>query len=137
MASIKSPTIPPKPPSNIYNGYGNKASSRDFTTIADLHVLRDNFTISTWLLIGASLQCALLALPIRPSYALLPALSLLGYRFVHWLLQCFGLVKYPYADGIVKGKSAAVFPDTEVYDGGKGKRDGGVCVIMLSAQCHR
>lgn len=135
MTTPKSPAIPPKPPSNIYRAYGSKAKTIPFTTTSDLHALRDNFTISTWLLIGASLQCALLALPIRPSYALIPALSLLAYRFVHWLLQCFGVIAYRYTDGIVKGKLSVAYPET--YSDSKTKGDGGVCVIMLFAQCHR
>lgn len=138
MASPKVTTIPPKPPSNMYSGYGRKGKSIPFTTISDLHTLRDNFTISTWLLIGASLQCLLLALPIRPSYALIPALSLLGYRFTHWLLQCFGIIPHPYADGVIEGKLGAAYPATYSDEiDGKKKDDGGVCVIMLFARCHR
>jgi hypothetical protein len=125
-----------KPRSSIFKGYGLKERSLLASIIADQHTLRDNFTTSTWLLIGACLQCLLLTLPIRPSYALLPALLLLGYRFVNWLLMYFGIIKHPYADGVIPGKASVAIPESYDVDGKK-KDDGGVCVIMLFARCNR
>ena len=125
-----------KPTSNILKGYGLKEHSALPSTTADYHALRDNFRTSTWLLIGASLQCLLLALPIRPSYALLPALLLLGYRFTSGLLMCFGIIKHPYMDGVIVGKTAAAMPESYDIDG-KRKDDGGLCVILLFGRCNR
>jgi hypothetical protein len=129
-------TIASKPRSNILKGYGLKERNFPFSTIADQHGLRDNFRTSTWILIGASLQCLLLALPIRPSYALLPALLLLGYRFANGLLMCFGIISHPYADGVILGKASVAIPESYDIDGTK-KDDGGVCVIMLFGRCNR
>ena len=125
-----------KPRSSILKGYGLKERSSLPSTIADQHALRDNFTTSTWLLIGACLQCLLLALPIRPSYAFFPALLLLGFRFVNWLLMYLGIIKHPYADGVIPGKASVAMPESYDVDGKK-KDDGGVCVIMLFARCNR
>jgi hypothetical protein len=129
--------IPPKPPSNIFKGYGLKETSAFLSTKIDRHIVRDNFTISTWLLLGAFLQCLLLALPIRISHAMLPVLLLLGYRFSHGLLMCFGVIKHPYADGVTPNKTVAVYPEPAEVNGEKRTTDQGICVIMLFARCHR
>ena len=104
----------------------------------DLTVLRDNFTISTWLLIGAVLQTLLLAFPIGKVYALAPAILLLGFRFVKNLLITFGILANPYMKDVIIGKYAAVYPDAQ---GGFGERatpsNGGVCVLLLGAQCNQ
>src|SRR4051794_31560853 len=77
----------------------------------DLAMLRDNFTTSTWLLIGAVLQTSLLAFPISKLYALAPAILLLGFRFVKNLLMTFGILAHPYMKDVIIGKHAAVYPD--------------------------
>jgi hypothetical protein len=130
-------TIPRKPPSNILKGYALKEQSAFLSTISDRHIVRDNFTISTWLLLGASLQCLLLALPLRPSYAVLPALLLLGYRFINGLLMCFGTINHPYADGVIPSKTVTVYPESANINGERKVSDGGICVIMLFARCNQ
>ena len=129
-------SAPPKPQSSLVKGYRPKEHNPFLSSISDQHALRDNFKTSTWLLIGACIQCLLLALPIRPSYALLPAVLVLSYRFITGLLMCFGIIKHPYADGVIPGKSCTAMPESYDIDGNK-KDDGGVCVIMLFARCNR
>jgi hypothetical protein len=129
-------TAASKPRSNIIRGYGLQERSVYPNTVADLHALRDNFTISTWLLIGASLQCLLMVLPIRPSYALLPAVVILSCRLAKNLLQCFGIIRHPYADGVIPGKVAAKMPESYDKEGNQ-VNDGGVCVIMLFARSNQ
>jgi hypothetical protein len=130
--------IPPKPPSNSLKGVGIKQPAPNpLAAVGFQHQLRDNFTISTWLLLGASLQCLLIVLPIRPSYAILPALLLLGYRFSLGLLHCFGLARHRLMDDVMPGKTAAVYPESHDVNGQKLPFDRGVCVIMLFGRCNQ
>jgi hypothetical protein len=132
MAQVKS-DLPPKPPCNIVKGYGGK---KDVVfNQNDVALLRDNFTTSTWLLIGATLQTLLFLLPLRPSYALAPAVLLLSYRFTANLLMCFGLKRNPYMDGVTVGKRAALYPPPSPDEKGPASEE--ICVILLAARCNQ
>lgn len=86
-------------------------------------LLKDNFTLSTWLLIGAACQSLLLLFPIRPSYALAPVFVLMGYRIIRTGLMCFGLVRNPHMDGVLEGKYAAIYPSSASQGEERKKRE--------------
>lgn len=124
--------IPPKPPCNIVKGYGGRKDK--IFNQNDGALLKDNFTISTWLLIGATLQTILFSLPIRPSYALAPAVLLLTYRFLTNLLICFGLKQNPYMSGITEGKHTALYHSSSPDEHNPASAE--ICVLLLTARCN-
>jgi hypothetical protein len=126
--------IPPKAPCSIVKGYGG-TNGLFLMNTNDRTLLRDNFTTSTWLLIGATLQTSLLLLPIRPSYALAPAVILLSYRFINNLLICFGLKQNPYMNGVTIGKRAAIYPSANPTEKNPASEE--VCVLLLTARCNQ
>lgn len=126
--------IPPKPHCNILKGYGG-TNGPFLMNKNDRGLIRDNFTTSTWLLIGATLQTSLLLLPIRPSYALAPAVLLLSYRFINNLLICFGLKQNPYMDGVTIGKRSAIYPSASPTEENPASEE--ICVFLLLARCNQ
>ncbi|KAI9663033.1 MAG: hypothetical protein M1821_008081 [Bathelium mastoideum] len=73
------------------------------------NVIRDQFTISTWLALGAGLQTVLtLLLPFR--YAVLPALLFLTLHTASTLLVSLGLRSNPLRQHVVPTKFAARLP---------------------------
>jgi hypothetical protein len=125
--------IPPKPLSNIAKGWGGKKDVPFNQN--DVALLKDNFTTSTWLLIGATLQIILFSLPIRPSYALAPALLLLTYRILNNLLICSGLKRNPYMDGVIPSKHTAQYPPTS-SNPNPDPASSEICVFLISARCN-
>lgn len=68
-----------------------------------INTIRDNFSLTTWLLAGACLQ-SLLVLLLPTRVALLPAVILLTVRFVHGALITRGYIRNPYLDGTFRGR---------------------------------
>jgi hypothetical protein len=73
-------------------------------------MIRDSFTITTWLAIGAVIQ-GLLVVLVRPTYAVAPAASFLLYKLSRTILQTFGILRNPYMDDVLLGKFSAQFGD--------------------------
>ncbi|KAK7964108.1 hypothetical protein PG996_008200 [Apiospora saccharicola] len=102
--------------------------------ILEHSLIRDSFTISTWLAMGAAAQCLLAAcLPLQ--YALLPAPALLLCRLVKTVLMTAGLVKHDFDEGVIRGKYTAQVP------GPNGTlptspSENGVCLLMLAARTN-
>lgn len=71
---------------------------------------RDNFTISTWILLGCVIQ-GLLSLTIRPSLAVLPAFLLLTWGIVDALLMSVGLKQNTWMKDVIVGKFSVAYPD--------------------------
>ncbi|KAK4494914.1 hypothetical protein PRZ48_014270 [Zasmidium cellare] len=105
-------------------------SQRNLTTI-----LRDNFTIPTWLMLGALIQGVLSFLP-YPNIALVaPVAMVLLFQVTRTALQSFGVLKNPRMDGIIPGRVAAVFPNEK--DGQHDKAgDQQVCAIILGIRSN-
>lgn len=130
----KTKSIPPKPPCNTVKSIG--CGKRPFLfSLNDRLMVRDNFTTSTWLLLGAACQSLLLVLPIRPSYALAPALLLLSLRLLRTLLMCLGLVHDPYREGVIPGKTTGIYPSTS--NAAKKPSDDQICVLLLPARSNQ
>ncbi|KAI9790334.1 MAG: hypothetical protein M1835_001008 [Candelina submexicana] len=73
--------------------------------------LRDTFTLTTWLSIGAFLQVLLFLLPIRPTYTAAPVLVLLSWQVVDHLLMIVGIKEDIYQKRALKAKYTALYPD--------------------------
>lgn len=84
-------------------------------------LLRDQFTIQTWLSFGAVAQGLLLLLPIRPIYAVAPALLLLLAKAIDTAMITFNLKPNSYATGVINTKFSAMIPNS---DGSFGKKEG-------------
>ena len=98
-------------------------AKRPFNTqVSLLHkLIRDQFTIQTWLAFGAVAQSLLLLLPIRPIYTIAPAVVLLLFKAVDTLLITFKLKPNSYTAGVVDTKVTAIVPNA---DGSFGKQEG-------------
>ncbi len=99
-------------------------------------MVRDNFTTSTWLCIGACIQGALLLCIPSRLYALLPALGVLLFRTCDVLLMTAGLKRNQYMDGVMNGKYCAQIPDTEGKFSGE-PADAEVCVMILGVRSNQ
>ncbi|KAJ5994166.1 hypothetical protein N7451_009890 [Penicillium sp. IBT 35674x] len=74
--------------------------------------MRDQLSISTWLLLGAVAQgLAVLALP--AFYAILPAMVILSYRVIDTFLMTVGLKKNRFMDNVIMGKFTGQIPNSE------------------------
>ncbi|UKZ65865.1 uncharacterized protein TrAtP1_007055 [Trichoderma atroviride] len=87
-----------------------KRSRKDTVKIMYWNMIRDCFTISTWLAIGAVIQ-GLLVVFVRPTYAVAPAALILLYKLSRTILQSFGLLHNPYMDDVIMGKFSAQHGD--------------------------
>ncbi|KAL1311867.1 hypothetical protein AAFC00_001939 [Neodothiora populina] len=102
-------------------------------------VIRDQFYISTWLLIGAVLQGTfMMVLPYRNIALVAPLALILLYRIAVPLAMHFGLIRNTYMDGVLPGRTVPVFAD-EYGNRDKGREqisDREMCVIMLAARSN-
>ena len=99
--------------------------------------LRDQFTIRTWLLLGALLQALLVLLPIRTIHTIVPVIGLLSWQVIDAFMMSFGLRRNVYMDNVAQAKYTALIPDEEGNftraSVGKGFDSGGkgACVFIL------
>ncbi|UZJ53740.1 hypothetical protein CBS101457_003060 [Exobasidium rhododendri] len=101
---------------------------------ADVNMLRDNFSLTTWLLIGACLEgIALMLLPI--SQAILPPALLLAWRIVSVFLQMAGLRSNPHMKNVIMGKFSRHEPDEQgLLQGEPAQKP--VVVLLLGARSN-
>ena len=71
--------------------------------MSQLNFIRDNFSLPTWLLVGACLQ-SLLVLLLPTRVALLPAVILFAVRFISGALIARGYIRNSYMDGVYMGR---------------------------------
>lgn len=111
-----------------------RAPPRKRNSAAVLTIVRDQFNISTWLLMGASLQCGLVAIfGARIWIVGLPVL-VLGLRFIKTLLQAQGLLKNPYMEGVVRGATTCHFPEKDgSYQGPPSNKSLAVLLISIKS----
>jgi hypothetical protein len=98
-------------------------------------MIRDQFSISTWLCVGATLQI-FAWLFVSRSLALYAPVLLLAFRFVDTMLMTFGLTRNRQMDGIILKKFSAQLPDED----GKfsdNVADQPVTVILLGARSNQ
>ncbi|KEF51320.1 uncharacterized protein A1O9_12670 [Exophiala aquamarina CBS 119918] len=75
-----------------------------------LYVIRENFSLSTWLLIGALIQSAIVMV-IPRLYAFLPAFLVLAARLVDSLAITYGFKRNHYLDEAIIHRVAPQIPD--------------------------
>jgi hypothetical protein len=100
-----------------------------------MQIIRDNFTITTWLALGAFLQC-LAAFIAPPVYAAVPSVFLLSYRFLRTILMHYGIVQNSQMNGVHIGKFTAQIPSR--YGAASGQAsDKDVTVIILASRSNQ
>ncbi|KAH6604517.1 hypothetical protein Trco_006224 [Trichoderma cornu-damae] len=104
---------------------------KEVASIAYWNTIRDNFTISTWIAIGAILQ-GLLVVFVRPTVAIAPAALVLFSRFSRAMLAHFGIIRNTQMDGVLMGKYTVQMPN-EDGSAPSESADKGIAVIMLGA----
>jgi hypothetical protein len=93
-------------------------------------ILRANFAVSTWLLMGASLQSLLfLILPTR--YALTAATLILSLRFLSKCLIALGVLHNPAMDGVIPKKTTAQVRDKDGKYSANGASGEKIVVLLL------
>lgn len=95
-----------------------------------LQMVRDQFSITTWLSIGAIIQATAYALlPYRNIVTILPVLLFLGYKLAFTACVLFGLVPNSRMKDVLLGHTTPVFPDEK---GNQDKpADRTICAIVL------
>ncbi|KAL8767742.1 MAG: hypothetical protein Q9209_005828 [Squamulea sp. 1 TL-2023] len=96
--------------------------------IADLAIIRNNFSLSTWLLLGAFLQSLVFAI-VPPRVAALPTIFILVLVGAKNLLISGGYLKNPYLGETYKGKWTAPLREDE-------KEGDKVAVFFLGASSN-
>ena len=77
------------------------------------NVLRYNFSIYTWILLGASLQALVVFLVSSGRYVLLISTVLLFAKVSRTLLQAFNFAPNPYLEDVIPGRTTALVPDED------------------------
>lgn len=77
------------------------------------NLVRDQLSIQTWLLLGASIQTLIFLLPLRPMYQYTPSLFFLLITLVNNLIQLSNVRHSSYMTGRIPGKHAAIFPNAD------------------------
>ncbi|KAH8728468.1 hypothetical protein GQ44DRAFT_724463 [Phaeosphaeriaceae sp. PMI808] len=99
-------------------------------------LIRDQFPITTWLLIGALLQGVSHVLLPYPNIALLlPALLVLTYKAGKTLLILASILPNPSMSNVIQYRTTPSFPsrETGAQDNGSARR---MCAILLSVVSH-
>lgn len=115
------PTEPTRPRSAFFGSAGPQ------------NIIRDQLTISTWLLLGGLAQAPLYYIFGR--LAFLPTILILAYRVLDAYAQATGWKRNTYMDGILLKKFSAQFPDAEGEYGAQPARDG-VVVLLIGTRCN-
>ena len=100
-------------------------------------LIRDDLRLTTWLLLGASLQSLLVYfLPTR--IAFLPAVSLLSYRVITTALITGGLIHHTSQDPVLYGRFTAQIPETNSASSEKrSASDEEVVVFIVGARSNQ
>ena len=89
------------------------------------NALGAQFDFTSWLLFGALLQLSLTSVHGLRQYAAFPALALISYRAIRWVIE---VVRYkPGSDGSILHKTTANFEDAK-------KQDGKITILLLKAR---
>lgn len=94
-----------------------RPASNFFGRAGIVNLLRNNFTIETWMCFGAVMQSLLFLVGGR--LALIPALAFLLYRAFSTYAMSIGLIHNTYMDGIIQKKFSTAFPDETGHYGNK------------------
>jgi heme A synthase len=100
--------------------------------------LRDQFPLSTWLLIGASLQALFfILLPQTAIYISACLFATLAYYFANTMLQVYGVIPNPEMERVIPGKVTAQVPDMNGNMPSSGTSKEGIVVMFLGVKSHQ
>lgn len=97
-------------------------------------LVNDNFSLSTWLLLGACLQASIALVVKNKYYAFLPAVFILSARIIDALLIHFNIKQNPYLQQAIMKKAAAIVPDSQGNFTGAGQEK--VTIMLLGAKTN-
>ena len=127
MSATGKPFVGLVPPSE------KRPRSAFFGPYGRINLVRDNFTLETWLCFGAAAQGLLFLGLGRP--ALLPALAFLGYRTFVAYAMSLGWIHNTYMDKLILTKTSAQFPDEEGNFSSE-PADNDVSVLLIGTRCN-
>lgn len=116
--------VPPKEqrPTSAYHG---PASGKA--------LIRDQFSITTWLAMGATVQASLFL--VAGKLAFVPAVAILLYRVFTAYAMSVGWMHNTYMDGVLMKKFSAQIPDASGQFGAK-PADSDVVVFLIGTRCN-
>jgi hypothetical protein len=94
-----------------------------------------DFNVSTWLLLGATVQCALVALLPR-NVALLPPVALLVYRILYNYLVANGYISNPASKDVYHGRRTWQIPSSENTLSTTGSTESIVVLVLAASWSH-
>lgn len=110
-------------------------SPKILTTDTPLQLIHSNFSLGTWMLLGACTQACLALLVRNRYYAFLPPGILLSFRIIDALLIHFQLKKNPFLqNAILKKRFSAMVPDQDGVFRGPGQEK--VVILLLGAKSN-
>ena len=133
--------LPPKPLSSYAKGAG--LTRRRLLGNIKWNLLRENFEISTWLAMGATIQCLLFALPISRLYVAGPALVFLGFKITYTLLMVARIIPNPRMNDAYTDVRMVTLPEGSANVNGEKRAFSGVpgndeiCIVMIAASCRQ
>ena len=113
----------------------NSHSPKILTTDTPLQLIHSNFSLGTWMLLGACTQACLALLVRNKYYAFLPAGILLSFRIIDAVLIHFQFKKNPFLENaILKKRFSAIVPDQDGVFRGPGQEK--VVILLLGAKSN-
>ncbi|KAF2820609.1 hypothetical protein CC86DRAFT_374291 [Ophiobolus disseminans] len=116
----------------IFNPFSKRpATATTKSPLIPVHSLvRDQFTISTWLIFGALIQgIAHLLLPYRNIVVVLPVILILAYKLANTALVLSGVLPNPHMADVLQYRTALAYPNEKGTYEKSG--DSSVCAILL------
>lgn len=98
-------------------------------------MVRDQFSIATWLSIGAVIQATAYAvLPYRNIVTILPVILFLSFKIIQTTCKVVGIVPNPRLKDVIPYRTALLFPDEKGVQ--EKAADSTVCAIVLGVVCN-
>jgi hypothetical protein len=94
-----------------------------------------DYSISTWLTLGATLQCVLLAILPR-NIALLPPIALLLFRMLRGYLTAIGKLSNPFTSNITHGRQTWQIPSADNTLATRGSASSIVVLVLAASWSH-
>jgi hypothetical protein len=94
-----------------------------------------DFTVSTWLLLGATLQCVLVATLPR-NLALLPPIALLVCRYARSYMVATGILPNPVYKEVTHGRQTWQIPSADSTPAKTGSTDSIVVLVLAASVTH-
>lgn len=99
------------------------------------NIIRNQLTTKTWMALGAAVQLALFALPVKRYYAATPVVAYLMIEIIGTFMIMAGLRADPQKEGMVETKYTALIPDEQgnFRSGSQGEK---ISVFHLAFRSH-